>query len=331
MSFQISEESLKPRATTGMGDRWRRVPRWQKISLAIGSLLVVIALAVGLGVGLSQRGTDDNAGSTDHIPTNDTSSSGSGGGSNGTHDGSLWTPKKGDSWQIELSHKFTDTSANVGIFDIDLFINNATTIDELHKSGKKVMCYFSAGSFEDWRPDASKFSQSDKGNPLDGWAGEWWLRVNSTTVRSIMLDRLDLAITKGCDGVDPDNVDGYDNDNGLGLTEADAISYVNFLADAAHGRNLSLGLKNAGAIVPSVISKVEWSVNEQCAEHKECDLFQPFIAAGKPVFHIEYPKQGPQAAVSVKTSLCSSPSSEGFSTILKNMNLDDWYEQCPVS
>lgn len=38
-----------------------------------------------------------------------------------------------------------------------------------------------------------------------------------------MLARLDRAQTLGCDGVDPDNVDAYNNDNGLNLTENDAI------------------------------------------------------------------------------------------------------------
>ena len=331
MSYQLSEESLKPRPTALAGNRWHRIPRWQKIGLAVLSLVIVIALAVGLGVGLSQRGSDNNNsnGSSGNNPSNGGNSNGTSG--NSTHNGSIWTPKKGDSWQIVLSQKLNDTSPNVDLFDIDLFINNASTIDTIHNSGKKVICYFSAGSFEDWRPDASNFTQSDKGNPLSGWSGEWWLKTNSTNVRNIMLDRLDLAVTKGCDGVDPDNVDGYDNDNGLDLTQDDAISYVSFLADAAHGRNLSVGLKNAASIIPSVISKMEWSVNEQCVENNECDQFQPFIGAGKPVFHIEYPKQGPQTAVSQKTSLCSGPSTQGFSTVLKNLNLDDWSDNCPVT
>ena len=65
-----------------------------------------------------------------------------------------------------------------------------------------------------------------------------------------MLARLELSVTKGCDGVDPDNVKGYDNDNGLGLTQVSALNYVNFLADAAYVRNLAIGLKNAVDIVP---------------------------------------------------------------------------------
>jgi hypothetical protein len=44
---------------------------------------------------------------------------------------------------------------------------------------------------------------------LDGWPGERWLRLGSENVRRIMKGRVELAGQKGCDGVDPDNVDGY--------------------------------------------------------------------------------------------------------------------------
>lgn len=69
----------------------------------------------------------------------------------------------------------------------------------------------------------TKFKESDLGKPLDGWEDERWLNVKSQNVRKIMRARLDLAAQKNCDGVEPDNVDEYDNDNGLKLTERDAI------------------------------------------------------------------------------------------------------------
>ena len=70
-----------------------------------------------------------------------------------------------------------------------------------------------------------------------------------------MLARLDQAVVKGCDGFDPDNIDAYDNDDGLSLTQTDAVEYVNFLTDAAHPRNISMVLKNGGAILGQVVWK----------------------------------------------------------------------------
>ncbi|KAJ9633054.1 hypothetical protein H2204_007444 [Knufia peltigerae] len=203
----------------------------------------------------------------------------------------------------------------------------------MKSNGHRVICYFSAGSYENWRPDASKFSPSDLGNDLDGWPGEKWLNISSPKVRTIMKARLDLAVHKGCDGVDPDNVDGYDNDNGLDLTQDDSIDYMIFLANEAHGRNLSIGLKNAGAIIDDVVECMEWSVNEQCVQYTECDTYAVFIQHQKPVFHVEYPK-GPDTSnnnpVSSKTKkkYCTDPDEAHFSTILKNIDLDTWIETC---
>lgn len=200
----------------------------------------------------------------------------------------LWKPSTHTTWNYQLTGSIDVDSINVGIWDIDLFDASPSIIDSIHANGKHVICYFSAGSFEDWRPDASKFQVSDKGRAVEDWAGESWLQIKSSNVRTIMLARLDLAAKKKCDGVDPDNVDGYDNRNGLGLTERDAIDYVTFLADATHSRNMAIGLKNSGSIVSRLVNKVDFSVQEQCVEYGDCMEFLPFIQQSKPVFHVEY-------------------------------------------
>lgn len=167
--------------------------------------LVAIALAIGLGVGLTV-GRDDGDDDSDQPTLSPLPSP------NATL---LWTPNVNDTWQIILSHppslssEAQVTTPNVSIFDIDLFDTPADTIKQLHGLGKKVICYFSAGSYEDWRPDAKDFRPGDLGNQLDDWPGEKWLKLSSPNVREIMKKRINLAKDKGCDGVDPDNVDGY--------------------------------------------------------------------------------------------------------------------------
>ena len=143
-----------------------------------------------------------------------------------------------------------------------------------------------------------------------------------------MSARFALASSKGCDGVDPDNVDGYDNDSGFDLTPSTAVDFLTFLAIGAHGYNMSIGLKNAGAIVNATVDFLQWEVNEQCVQYQECDLFQPFVAAGKPVFHIEYPESAPAISSNTKNSVCDDSSAQGFSTVLKEMDLNDWVEDC---
>ncbi|EXJ92157.1 hypothetical protein A1O3_00707 [Capronia epimyces CBS 606.96] len=248
----------------------------------------------------------------------------------------LWKPSPGTTWDYQLSHPITSASSlntSLKVWDVDVFDNNATTIQAIQSLGLKVICYFSAGSYEDWRPDASSFDAADLGSDLDGWPGERWLNVSSPAVRTIMDARLDLAVRKGCDGVDPDNIDGYENDNGLNLTQDDAVDFVLYLANQAHSRNLSVGLKNGGAILPDVIDCMDWSVNEQCVEYNECDVYAPFIKQNKPVFHVEYPKgddvnNNDDVSESTKEYICGDASASGFSTILKNIDLDSWIETC---
>ncbi len=46
--------------------------------------------------------------------------------------------------------------------------------------------YFSAGSYENWRSDKGSFPTAALGKNLDGWAGEKWLDVRNSAVRTIM-------------------------------------------------------------------------------------------------------------------------------------------------
>lgn len=215
-------------------------------------------------------------------------------------------------------------------FDIDMFDTPVATIKKLHSQGSKVICYFSAGTAENWRTDAASFLAADKGDEVDGWPREVWVNTKSTNVRNIMLKRLDLAKSKGCDAVDPDNTDAYDNDGGgLGLVAQDATNYVTFLANAAHARGMAVGLKNSGDIItPAIISLFDFAVNEQCEKYKECADWRPFITAKKPVFGIEYPSGGASVTVAAKAKICDNPTRAGFSTLLKKVSLDEWFLAC---
>ena len=87
------------------------------------------------------------------------------------------------------------------MYDIDLFQTPQSTIDKLHADGRKVICYFSAGSYENWRPDIAAFPTTVKGKDLQGWEGEQWLDIRQIDLlSSVMLARLDLAVSKNCDG-----------------------------------------------------------------------------------------------------------------------------------
>ncbi len=233
----------------------------------------------------------------------------------------------GTSWQWQLSGT-VDTSVDVAMYDIDLFDVPQDVIDALHADGRIVICYFSAGSHEDWRPDAGDFPPGAIGKPLDGWPGERWLDVRDPQVRAVQAARLDLAAAKGCDGVEPDNVDGYANDTGFPLTAADQLDYDAWLAAEAHARGLSVGLKNDLEQIPDLEPMFDWALDEECLAYDECDLLAPFVDAGKAVFHVEYvdaPGQGQAKADAV----CPMTAPLGFSTLIKTWDLDAWRIACP--
>jgi hypothetical protein len=208
------------------------------------------------------------------------------------------------------------------MYDIDLFDAPQATIDSLRSAGKKVICYFSAGTRENWRPDANQFPAGSYGSAVSGWPGENWLDVRSSAVRSIMLARMDLASSKRCDGLEPDNVDGYTNNSGFPLTAADQIDYNNFLAASAHARNLSVGLKNDVDQVASLVGSFDWALNEECFKFNECSTLAPFISANKAVFQVEY------GASSLATTVCPKANAANFDTLIKNLNLDAWRVAC---
>ncbi len=232
-----------------------------------------------------------------------------------------WTPHVSDTWQWQLSGTI-DTSYNVNVYDIDLFDAPDAVIATLHAQGRHVVCYFSAGSGENWRPDYASFKAADLGNALDGWAGEKWLDTRSTNVRAVMAARLDKARTRGCDGVEPDNVDGYTNKPGFPLTAATQLDYNRFLATAAHARGLRVALKNDVDQVGALAASFDFAVNEQCNEYSECDAYTAFTGANKPVFNAEY-KSKWHTSASARATMCTKARAQNLRTLVLPLALDD--------
>ncbi len=236
--------------------------------------------------------------------------------------GSWYKPIPGTSWQWQLQGTI-NTAYNVDIYDIDLFDSSKELIKELKKSGKKVICYFSAGSYENWRDDKSKFSKSLLGNPLDGWAGERWLDISNEALAPIMLARLDLAVKKGCDGVEPDNVDGYTNNSGFNLSATDQLAYNKFIANEARKRGLSVGLKNDLNQIVELEPYFDFSVNEQCHQYNECDKLLPFMNKNKAVLNAEYNQKYRDNVNNARQTMCTEANNNKFSTLILPLNLDD--------
>jgi hypothetical protein len=137
-----------------------------------------------------------------------------------------------------------------------------------------------------------------------------------------MQTRMDLAVTKGCDGIEPDNVDGYTNDPGFPLTAATQLDYNTFLATNAHARNLAVALKNDTDQVQDLVASFDFALDEQCFQYDECDSEQPFLDANKAVFEVEY------GAASLATTVCPKANAANLDTLIKDLDLDAWRVSC---
>jgi hypothetical protein len=211
------------------------------------------------------------------------------------------------------------------VVGVDLFDNSVAVISSLKSKGKVVICYFSS-QYEEWRPDfvavqSNPALQTLLIGPLDTWAGEQWVDIHNFTptstlpqhvlLRSIMSARIQKSKDAGCDAVDPDNVDEYNqddtdtsadesvkNDAGQKITSTDQYNYNKWLADTAHTKGLKIMLKNDlnqianGSQVPAgqpgLAQIFDGAINEECFAYSECDLLEPFKTLGKPIFVIEY-------------------------------------------
>lgn len=201
------------------------------------------------------------------------------------------------------------------VISLDLYDVNKATIGRLRAAGKYIICYYSAGTSENYRTDAESqlllnpalnLGEVQRG---DGgvWAGERWLDLRgfgagtstaSVTLRRVMTARLALARDKGCAAVEPDNVDAWDNDVSQNappgtpknaISAADQLAYNRWTADAAHALGLSVLLKNDLAQAAALQPWYDGALNEECFDFAgDCPRLTPFRDAGKAIYVVLY-------------------------------------------
>jgi len=235
-----------------------------------------------------------------------------------------WVPSHSDSFQLQLANYPPDLTMQADVFELDLFETSQDAIDSLHEIGKRVICYINVGAWEEYRPDAADFSSDIIGKEYIGWAGERWLDIsNYENFSSLITTRFDLAASKSCDGIDPDNINGFQQDTGFSITAQDQLTYNIWLSEQAHLRGLSIGLKNNSVQILDLVDHFDFALTEDCAVYGECADFLPFIEQGKVVFQIEYTD-----TFNSMDAFCPASAANGYSTIFKNRELDAWVELC---
>jgi hypothetical protein len=125
---------------------------------------------------------------------------------------------------------------------------------------------------------------------------------------------------KGFDGVEADNVNGFQNPTGFGLTRGDQLAFNAWIANRAHALGLSAGLKNDLDQASQLEPYFDLAVVEQCVQYRECAKTRAFVAAGKPVLDVEYSLP--------RSAFCSRTRKRGLAAIRKHLALGTWRRTC---
>ena len=201
-----------------------------------------------------------------------------------------WTPPAQLTWYWQLQGEVSDNQP-VAAYDIDGFENDAAEVSALHAQGKRVICYVDVGTAENFRPDYSSFPKSVLGRS-NGWPGERWLDIPKLSViEPIMEKRFQMCREKGYDAVEPDNIEAFSNKSGFPITAQQQLTYNEWVAEAVHSLGMAVLQKNDGEQVVELQPYFDGALNEECNKYRECGLYEPYLAAGKPVLNAEYGKK----------------------------------------
>jgi hypothetical protein len=226
---------------------------------------------------------------------------------------SRWTPPQQLTWYWQLTG--TPQVEPVAATDIDGFDNSSATVADFHAIGQRMICYIDVGTWENWRPDASQFPDTVLGSG-NGWPGERWLDVRQLAVlEPIMAARFEMCQQKGFDAVEPDNMDGYENNTGFPITAAEQLAYDMWIAQVVHSLGMAVFQKNDPDQAAQLEPYFDGVIDEQCNQYSECSSYQPYLSAGKPVLNAEY-------GASLYPSFCAADQAAGMMGALYATALD---------
>jgi hypothetical protein len=170
----------------------------------------------------------------------------------------------------------------VDMFDVDGFANSSNGVVAYIHSRKgltlrheKAICYLSLGSWENFRPDEAKWPAAALGLALNGYANEHWVDVRQLSSLVPVIDaRLRVCAKAGVDGVEVDNIDGWENGSGFPLTPQDTEAWLAQVANAAHALSMFVIWKNDAALASFGVRYFDGALAEQCFEYEECTTAQ---------------------------------------------------------
>jgi hypothetical protein len=213
------------------------------------------------------------------------------------------------------------TPANIAgrkLLIVDMDSVTAAQVAAYKSQGHIVQCYISVGTMESYRDDVQQnyktWLAATVGVSQD-WPDERWLDLRKLDqVKALQYPRFARASALGCQAIEADNVDCYDNADCKGkmpgLTRAQVrtmqITYNTWQIHTAHSFGMAISLKNAIDLIPDMGDLYDFAVNESCFTYNECEAYVAgFVAKNKAVFVHEY---------SLTANVCAKANSMGLQT-----------------
>ena len=213
------------------------------------------------------------------------------------------------------------------IIDIDAFSASKELVEAFHKQGIKVIAYISVGTIENFRPDGALLPVEIIGNIYPDWPDERFLDIRQIDkLKPFIQSRFDMIRDKGFDGIEPDNMDGYNEFNGFNLTVEDTRLFCEWIIDEAHSRGLCIGQKNTEELVPLLYEKFDFALTEDVFNMNTQADYTPYISSGKPVFSAEYTDVMSPAEFS--NTVCPKAKTLNYFAFLKHRDLTRWTYEC---
>lgn len=240
---------------------------------------------------------------------------------------SWWQPAAGVSFDWQLDDINSASSFSADVVDVDAFTTSAETVAALHAKGKKVIAYLSVGTIENDRNDASLIPAEVIGKQYPEWPKEKWLDIRQIDkLKPWLNSRINMILKKGFDGIEPDNMDSYDNDPGFNIQLADTRKYADYLISLAHSNGLSIGQKNVKELTADYAAKFDWALIEDAFAQGWQNQLSGYIKLNKPVFAVEYTDKMSQS--NFQATVCPTAKQLKYTAILKKRDLSQWVDRC---
>lgn len=217
------------------------------------------------------------------------------GGPDGAGGPDLWRPELGTTWFIQLTGD-PDLDHPVDVYDVD-YETTDEVVTALHARGKRVIAYVPVGNWEPFRADAEAFPEDALCGPIPGW-DERYVDVRRPEALVVIRARIAATAARGFDGMEGDIVDLHLVETGCDppISESEMTATIADLTAFAQGLGLAYFAKNVPESAAAWSAIVDGVIVEEAYQYGEQAAYAPYVAAGKPVYAIEYGQGGPTPA-----------------------------------